>query len=89
MKIQTVNGVLSATAESLADIKKIMELETPVKAPVGRKGLAYKKPCIMCGKRVKLVKVHFKRMHPGIIAGQTGSEIRGELKDAGIEAKGW
>lgn len=79
MKIETVNGVLTASAESVEDIKKLLELVkfhkgvyAPVKAPgastapaKARVGLRYKTLCPIpgCGKRVKYLGPHTKVMH--------------------------
>lgn len=59
MKVSTIGGRVVAEAESVADVKALLAYTStskPVKKP-------YKKPCELCGKRVKYIQAHLKTMH--------------------------
>lgn len=73
MRIETINGVLTASAESVSDIKTLLHLTAtgnimPKKKQAGaKKGkwvrTAYKMPCAKCGKRVHYMQMHDTVMH--------------------------
>lgn len=71
MKIETVDGILHAVAENLEEIQMLLSLNgkgTPVN--VIRKQISHyvplreRKPCPICGKRIKHVNTHIRRNHP-------------------------
>ena len=71
MKIEIKGGVVSATAESLADAQTLIALAKPKKA-VAKKD--YKKVCPVCSKRVKDLVVHMRRNHNPIARDLTVSD---------------
>lgn len=63
MQYTTVQGKLTATAESVEDIRALLALQGRTEAKKAVAKQEYKKACALCGKRVKYIQAHTKKMH--------------------------
>ncbi len=77
MKILTTGGVVSATAETIEDVKTLLALEKVSTKKTGRpRGTVNKKQCPKCEKKVKYIAYHDKVMHgEGRLLGATRGEV--------------
>ncbi len=81
MKLELKAGVLTATAETVADLKTLIALTEGARMPRATGGRhkvfnVYKKPCVLCGKRVKYMEAHTKVMHG---KGRLLGAVRGDM----------
>lgn len=73
MKITTVSGVLTATAETKEDVRVLLSLDEkakpttqyPIKRPRKIVGGHYRKECPVCHEKFRNLKMHTMRSHEG------------------------
>jgi len=69
MKIELKNGALTATAETVADVRTIMGLiDTPKTVSAPSKKAVSKQTCPVCGKRVIMLLEHVNYNHSPKVA---------------------